>query len=55
MPEGMAEVSGEVGNSGEEFQDGRLGADVVLEKEESFKATQFGCERFAALEGVWER
>jgi hypothetical protein len=55
LAEGMAEVSGEVCDGGEEFQDGGLGTDVVLEKEEPFKATQFGCESFTALEGVWER
>ena len=55
LAEGMAEVSGEVCDGGEELQDGGLGTDVVLEKEESFKATQFSSERFAALEGVWER
>ena len=54
LAEGMAEVSGEVCDGGEELQDGGLGTDVVLEKE-SFKATQFSSERFAALEGVWER
>lgn len=55
LPEGMAEVGGEVCDGGEELQDGGLGTDIVLEKEEPFKATQFGSEGFAALEWIRER
>lgn len=55
LAEGMAEVSGEVCDGGEELQYGGLGTDVVLKKQESFKATQLGCESLAALEGVRER
>jgi|688.fasta_scaffold240050_4 hypothetical protein len=51
----MAEVSGEVCDRGEEFENGGLGADLVLEKEQSFKATQLGSEGFAALEWIRER
>jgi hypothetical protein len=51
----MAEVGGEVCDGGEELQDGGLGTDIVLEKEQPFKATQFGSEGFAALEWIRER